>query len=291
MSVLVEASGVSKQYKHSSNHEEWAIKNVNFQLHAGQVMGLLGHNGAGKSTLIHSLLGAQYYQGDIKIMGMEPLSKRAEVMKSLAYISDGSHLPNWMTVQQILKYTSGVNPSFKIGNAKRLLADTKVTLKSKVGALSKGMKVQLHLAIILSTDVRILVLDEPTLGLDLMYRDVFYRQLLHWFQQSEKALIIASHEVDEIESLLTDVLILKNGQVVLSEPMSDLKHKYAVIDVANEYSAQIEQALNPIYSRPHLAHTEWVIESNKLAHFEPILAKRDAVLSDIFLAFQQGVTQ
>ncbi|CAH0537805.1 ABC transporter ATP-binding protein [Vibrio marisflavi] len=287
MKVLVEASRVSKQYKNASSGNDKAIINIGFQLKEGQVLGLLGHNGAGKSTLIKSLLGAQSYSGEIKINGLSPTSHRTEIMKSLSYISDTSTLPNWMTVQQLLKYTAGVSQSFRLETAKKLLSDTDIGMRSRIGALSKGMKVQLHLAIVIAADANVLILDEPTLGLDLMYRDVFYRNLMNWFQQGGKSLIIASHEVDEIEKLLTDVLILKQGRMVLNDSIESLQQKYTLIEAANEYSEQVK-SLHPIYSRPGMSSTEWLVESQQLNLPQEVFVRKKASLADIFLAFQQG---
>lgn len=290
MTVLVEANHVSKQYKIASSGRHNAIENINFQVKPGQIVGLLGHNGAGKSTLIKSLLGAHSYRGEIKINGFEPIAHRTEVMKGLSYISDTSTLPSWMTVKQILKYTAGVNPSFKLASAERLLAETDIRLRSRIGGLSKGMKVQLHLAIIISTDVKVLILDEPTLGLDLIYRDVFYRHLMNWFREEGKALIIASHEVDEIEKLLTDVLILKQGRLVLNDSIVALQQNYTLVEAANEYAEQVK-CLNPLYSRPGLTSTEWLLEEKNLNPSDEWMTRKKASLSDIFLAFQQGEGQ
>lgn len=152
------------------------------------------------------------------------------------------------------------------------------------------MKVQLHLAIIISTDVNVLILDEPTLGLDLIYRDVFYRHLMNWFRESGKALIIASHEVDEIEKLLTDVLILKHGRLVLNDSIAALQQNYTLVEAANEYSQQIKSA-EPIYSRPGLTSTEWLFEEKNFNLSDEWVTRKKASLSDIFLAFQQGEGQ
>ena len=219
MTSLVHVKHVSKQYSDSSQQ---AINDISFDLNAGQVLGLLGHNGAGKSTLINALLGAHRYQGDIRINGLHPIDQHAELMQHLAYISDVNVLPEWMSVKQLLKYTSGIHPSFDIDKATAVLANTNIQLKSTIKSLSKGMKVQVHLAIVIATNTKVLILDEPTLGLDLLYRDTFYQHLTSWFNAGERCLIIASHEVSEIEHLLTDVLILKQGRIVKQETMNNI---------------------------------------------------------------------
>ena len=221
MIPLVHVENISKSYS-NSNQNQQALSDISFDLKAGQVLGLLGHNGAGKSTLISALLGAHRYQGEIRINGLHPIDQHAELMQHLAYISDVNVLPEWMNVKQLLKYTSGVHPSFDIDKATSVLNNTNIKLNSKIKTLSKGMKVQVHLAMVIATDTKILILDEPTLGLDLLYRDTFYQHLTTWFNAGERCLIIASHEVSEIEHLLTDVLILKQGKVVKQGSMDNI---------------------------------------------------------------------
>mgnify|MGYP002869610956 FL=1 len=176
MTSLVNVRNVSKHYS-DSNKNQQALSDISFDLKTGQVLGLLGHNGAGKSTLINALLGAHRYEGEIRVNGLHPIDQHAELMQHLAYISDVNVLPEWMSVKQLLKYTSGVHPSFDINKATSVLSNTNIKLNSKISSLSKGMKVQVHLAIVIATDTKVLILDEPTLGLDLLYRDTFYQHL------------------------------------------------------------------------------------------------------------------
>lgn len=287
MSALMTVNRVSKQYSNKTKGEREALHNISFELKAGQVLGLLGHNGAGKSTLIKSLLGAHDYQGDIEVLGLEPVSQRAKVMEHLSYISDVNVLPDWMSVQQLLRYTSGVHPSFDIDKARAVLAKTDVKPRSKIKSLSKGMKVQLHLAIVISTDTKVLVLDEPTLGLDLVYRDTFYRHLLEWFHDGERALIIASHEVSEIEHLLTDVLILKQGKAVLQSAMSDIEQEYVIVETNQEQDEKIS-ALNPLSSEKALGTTRWLLRAEQAEQVDDVERIYNVKLADLFLALQKG---
>lgn len=287
MSVLVKATQVSKHYSRHAKGQGEALKNINLELKAGQVLGLLGHNGAGKSTLIKSLLGAHKYQGDIAVLGMEPVSQRAQVMEHLSYISDVSVLPNWMKVHQLLRYTSGVHPSFDIEKARTLLNNTDIKLDSKIKSLSKGMKTQLHLALVISTDTKVLILDEPTLGLDLVYRDTFYRHLLEWFHDGERALIIASHEVSEIEHLLTDVLILKHGESVLQSTMSDIENQFVIVETSDSDAEKIIP-LNPLSSEKALGCTRWLLRAEQLEQLEDVERVYNVKLADLFLALQKG---
>ena len=287
MSALMTVNRVSKQYSNKTKGEREALHNISFELKAGQVLGLLGHNGAGKSTLIKSLLGAHDYQGDIEVLGLEPVSQRAKVMEHLSYISDVNVLPDWMSVQQLLRYTSGVHPSFDIDKARAVLAKTDIKPRSKIKSLSKGMKVQLHLAIVISTDTKVLVLDEPTLGLDLVYRDTFYRHLLEWFHDGERALIIASHEVSEIEHLLTDVLILKQGKAVLQSAMSDIEQEYVIVETNQEQDEKIS-ALNPLSSEKALGTTRWLLRAEQAEQVDDVERIYNVKLADLFLALQKG---
>lgn len=283
MTTLLSAQNVTKAYS-----DKIGIQNLSFELKAGQVLGLLGHNGAGKSTLIQSLLGAHHYQGEIRVNGCHPIHDHTEMMNHLSYISDVNVLPDWMTVKQLLKYTSGVHPNFDIHKANQTLEATDIKPNTKIKHLSKGMKVQLHLAVIIATDTKVLILDEPTLGLDLIYRETFYRHLLEWFHDGERALIIASHEVAEIEHLITDVFILKQGQCVLNESMESIEEGYFVIDAPNTYQAQIE-ALQPLSKQAGLGSTKWLLKSHNRNQIESMGTIYPVKLADLFLATQMGM--
>lgn len=282
MSALVSVKNVSKQYQQQGE----ALHEVSFDLHAGQVLGLLGHNGAGKSTLINALLGAHEYQGTVRINGFEPIMQRDKIMQSLSYISDVNVLPDWMTVAQLLNYTEGVHPGFNRAQADTLLRQTDIKPRARIKSLSKGMKVQLHLAIVIATNTQILILDEPTLGLDLVYRDTFYRHLLEWFHDGERVLIIASHEVSEIEHLLTDVLILKHGRPVLQTSMDSISEDYFILEASDEYRTQIE-AMNPLSAQKGLGSTKWLLTAQYAQQAETMGAIHGVKLADLFLALQK----
>ncbi|NOJ18493.1 ABC transporter ATP-binding protein [Vibrio jasicida] len=282
MSALVSVKHVSKQYRQQGE----ALHDVSFDLQAGQVLGLLGHNGAGKSTLINALLGAHEYQGTIRINGFEPIMQRDKIMQSLSYISDVNVLPDWMTVAQLLDYTEGVHPGFNRSKADAMLRQTDIKPRARIKSLSKGMKVQLHLAVVIATNTQILILDEPTLGLDLVYRDTFYRHLLEWFHDGERVLIIASHEVSEIEHLLTDVLILKHGRPVLQTSMDSISEDYFILDASDEHRAQIE-VLKPLSSQKGLGTTKWLLSSQYAEQVAGLGDVYGVKLADLFLALQK----
>ena len=278
---FIKAQHITKSY-----HDKKALENISFSLSSGQVLGLLGHNGAGKSTLIKTLLGMHSCTGTLSIFNLTPEKSREKIVKHLAYISDAESLPEWMTVKQLIAYTMGVHPRFEQQKMQQCLAQTKININSKIKTLSKGMKVQLHLALVMSTNVNVLILDEPTLGLDLMYRSTFYRTLMAWFSEGDRALIIASHEVNEIAHLLTDVLVLKNGQVVLQASLSSLETEFTILSV-NEENIVAAKQLKPLTVNCQLGQYRLLFEGVENAKLALLGDISQPSLADIFLAKQQ----
>ena len=278
---FIKAQHITKSY-----HDKKALENISFSLSSGQVLGLLGHNGAGKSTLIKTLLGMHSCTGTLSIFNLTPEKSREKIVKHLAYISDAESLPEWMTVKQLIAYTMGVHPRFEQQKMQQYLAQTKININSKIKTLSKGMKVQLHLALVMSTNVNVLILDEPTLGLDLMYRSTFYRTLMAWFSEGDRALIIASHEVNEIAHLLTDVLMLKNGQVVLQASLSSLETEFTILSV-NEENIVAAKQLKPLTVNCQLGQYRLLFEGVENAKLALLGDISQPSLADIFLAKQQ----
>ena len=281
MDILIKADRLGKSYQ-----QQQALSDVSFELRSGEILGLLGHNGAGKSTLIRSILGAQSFDGELAIFGMHPQKERVKVVKKLAYISDVAVLPEWMKVSQILKYMAGVHPSFDRDKAEHYLRQTEIKSASKIGNLSKGMKVQLHLALVMATDVRVLILDEPTLGLDLMYREKFYNSLMAWFKEGNRALIIASHEVAEIEHFLTDILVLKKGQMVLQAKVEELSTRFSSVAVSSDRLGEA-QALNPLYVKQRSSDHLVIFEGVDREVLSSLGTVGNTSLADIFVAKQQ----
>ena len=278
---FIKAQHITKSY-----HDKKALENISFSLSSGQVLGLLGHNGAGKSTLIKTLLGMHSCTGTLSIFNLTPEKSREKIVKHLAYISDAESLPEWLTVKQLMAYTMGVHPRFEQQKMQQYLAQTKININSKIKTLSKGMKVQLHLALVMSTNVNVLILDEPTLGLDLMYRSTFYRTLMAWFSEGDRALIIASHEVNEIAHLLTDVLVLKNGQVVLQASLSSLETEFTILSV-NEENIVAAKQLKPLTVNCQLGQYRLLFEGVENAKLALLGDISQPSLADIFLAKQQ----
>lgn len=278
---FIKAQHITKFY-----HNKKALENISFSLSSGQVLGLLGHNGAGKSTLIKTLLGMHSCAGELSIFSLSPEKHREKIVKNLAYISDAAMLPEWMTVKQLIAYTAGVHFRFEQQKMQQYLAQTNISINSKVKTLSKGMKVQLHLALVMATNVNVLILDEPTLGLDLMYRSTFYRTLMTWFTEGDRALIIASHEVNEIAHLLTDVLVLKNGQVVLQSSLSSLAAEFMILST-NEANIDAAKQLNPLTVNYQLGQYRLLFEGADISQLALLGDISQPSLADIFLAKQQ----
>ncbi|MBV1839064.1 MULTISPECIES: ABC transporter ATP-binding protein [Photobacterium] len=281
METLIKAKQLSKSYGRFK-----ALMDVSFELKAGQVMGLLGHNGAGKSSLIKSLLGAHDFDGELSVFGLSPRKDRVNIVRDLAYISDVAMLPEWMTVKQVINYVSGVHPKFSKDAVHEFLKKTNIQLSTRISRLSKGMKVQLHLGLVMSSQAKVLILDEPTLGLDLMFRETFYQHLMQWFEQGDRALIIASHEVDEIAHLLTDVLILKRGKPVFMGTIADAVTQLTKVQLLPEQYHAAEVA-RPVWIQ-HGANSRVGYYRNqppeKLARLGELSIP---TLAEVFLALQQ----
>ncbi|MCQ1059072.1 ABC transporter ATP-binding protein [Photobacterium sp. DNB23_23_1] len=281
MDTLVNAHQLGKSYGKFR-----ALMGVSFTIAPGQVLGILGHNGAGKSSLIKCLLGAHEYDGTLSVFGHEPMKERVAIVRDLAYLSDVAVLPEWMTVKQIVKYSAGVHPNFDRELATKYLSQTDIQLSTKIGRLSKGMKVQLHLALIMSADVRLLILDEPTLGLDLMFRERFYNQLVEWLNQGERSMIIASHEVDEVAHLLTDLLILKKGKTVMNGAVDELKGRFQKVVVSEENKRRAEAA-RPLYIQQGVKDSVYIFDNVKAEKLSAIGEVCEPSLSEVFIALQQ----
>lgn len=229
---LVEARGLTMRYG-----RKLALSDVSFQIAPGRVVGLLGHNGAGKTTLMKALVGLAAHEGELSVLGLQPQSQRVELLRSLSYIPDVAILPRWARVQELITLMSGLHPNFSPERARALLKRTSVALTDKVKSLSKGMVVQVHLALVAAIDARLLVLDEPTLGLDVLSRKAFYEMLIDEWCDGERSVLISTHQVEEVESLLSDVLMLNEGQLVLNIPLDQLDQRFVALShdaAANE---------------------------------------------------------
>src|SRR3954449_11621002 len=223
-----------------------ALDNIDLRVEEGRILGIIGPNGAGKTTALNAILGLTSYEGQLKVLGRDPWKSRDELMRDVSFIADVAVLPRWIRVSQLLDYVAGVHPRFDRTKAESFLARTTIKRTSKVRELSKGMVAQLHLAIVMAIDARLLVLDEPTLGLDILYRKQFYDSLLNDYFDHSRTIIVTTHQVEEVQDVLTDLMFINHGRVVLECSMEEFDSRYAEVMVHPDH-ADGARSLNPIY--------------------------------------------
>jgi len=252
--ALVVTRGLSKSFANNK-----VLDGIDLTVKKGRIVGLIGPNGAGKTTALKCLLGLSTYQGEISVLGLNPLQQRQQVLQDVCFIADTAILPQWLKVSQALVYLQGVHPRFNPAKATRLLQKTSIPLDKKVSQLSKGMITQLHLALVMAIDAKLLVLDEPTLGLDILYRKEFYATLLNDYFDDDKTIIVTTHQVEEIEGILTDLLFIKDGKLILDTEMEALEQQFFEIKLRPD---QLEQArlLAPISEQPVLGGAAFIFE-------------------------------
>jgi ABC-2 type transport system ATP-binding protein len=240
ISFLVQAQGLTARYG-----SKVALSGVSFQIPPGRVVGLLGHNGAGKSTLMKALVGLLPTQGQLSVLGLAPQRDRVGLLQEVSYIPDVAVLPRWARVHELIELMQGLHPRFSAERARTLLARTSVDSKAKVASLSKGMVAQVHLALMASIDARLMILDEPTLGLDVLSRKAFYEMLIDEWCDGQRSVLISTHQVEEVETLLSDVLMLNEGQVVLSMSLEAIEQRYTAVSHDERFTPQV-QAAHPL---------------------------------------------
>ena len=259
------------------------LNNIDLNIPLGSITGLIGPNGAGKTTTLKALIGLCDVDGELTVAGRDPRESRHKLMEDVCFIADVGILPKWLRVNQIIDYVEAVNPRFDRSKAEKFLATTDIPAKKRIKELSKGMVTQLHLALVMAIDVKLLVLDEPTLGLDIIYRKEFYDRLLNDYFDGERTIIISTHQVEEIETLLSQLIFINRGEIVLDSQMSELADHYAevVVDTANLAQAD---ALQPIHKRKLLgkyAYTYEGVAKDKLQELGEVLVPS---VSDLFVA-------
>jgi ABC-2 type transport system ATP-binding protein len=247
--ACIEARGLRKAFGTTT-----ALDGVNLRVDEGRILGLIGPNGAGKTTALNAILGLTPFQGELKVLGRDPWTERDRLMCDVCFIADVAVLPRWMRVAQALDYVGGVHPRFDRAKAEGFLARTTIKRTSKVRELSKGMVAQLHLALVMAIDARLLVLDEPTLGLDILYRKQFYDSLLNDYFDRSRTIIVTTHQVEEIQDVLTDLMFINHGQIVLSCSMEEFESRYLELMVNSEQAAAAK-ALNPMHERQVLGRS------------------------------------
>jgi len=276
--IVVKARGIKKKY--SDNN---ALNGLDLDLHQGQILGLIGPNGAGKSTFLHAVLGLLKSEGSLEVMGLEPFKNRHQLLKKVCSITDVAVLPKWMTVEQMLEYVEGVHPEFDPKKARSILSKTNIKNRSKIRTLSRGMIVQLHLAIIMAIDAELLVLDEPTLGLDLVYRKEFYSRLIEDYFDGNKTILISTHQVEEIEGVLTDVVFLDKGQAVMNESIDSLNQRFLELR-PNADNNEKAKLLNPINIRTELGRAVFLYENIDIEKLSSLGEVRPPFIADLFVA-------
>lgn len=278
MRSVVEARGLQRRFG-----QQQALAGVDLQLEAGSVLGLIGPNGAGKTTLLRSLLGLTRCEGELTVLGVDPRRDHARLMQDACFIADTAVLPRWMRVGELLDYTTGVHPRFNRAHAVHLLAGTEVGLRRRIGELSKGMTVQLHLALVMAIDARLLILDEPTLGLDILFRKQFFEQLLNDYFDEERTIIISTHQVEEVENILTHVMFMNRGRGLLCDSMLALEERYVELRAVGE-AATRAAGIPHLGQRPLLGGKALIYEDVNRELLAPLGDLRTPALADLFVA-------
>ena len=278
MSSLVSARNVSKSF--GAVH---AVDHVSFEIEKGRIMGLIGPNGAGKTTLLKALLGLTDCDGELSVLGLDPFKQRKQLMQNICFIADVAVLPRWIRVYQLLDFVAATHPNFSRERAEKLLTKTKIMSKSKIRQLSKGMVTQLHLAIIMAVDAKLLVLDEPTLGLDILFRKEFYNNLLSDYFDEERTILITTHQVEEIENLLTDIMFINDGKILLDTSMDTLPEKYVQLLTSGE-SAVKAKGLAPMFESEMFGKSVMLFEGVRREHLEELGELSTPSIADLFVA-------
>ena len=282
MSAVVTARGLSKRYgKHI------ALDGIDFDIPAGRIVGLIGPNGSGKTTTLKAALGLIPFEGSLSVLGHDPRTERDALMQDVCFIADVAILPRWLKVGDAIDFVAGVHPRFDRKKAERYLAITKLTPEMKVRAMSKGMIVQLHLALVMAIDARLLVLDEPTLGLDIMYRKQFYQNLLEDYFDENKTIIITTHQVEEVEHILTDLMFIREGKIVLAATMDEVGERYTEVMVQAD-KVVAANALSPIDQRTVFGKSVMLFDGVARSQLATLGETRNPSVADLFVATMKG---
>lgn len=281
MNQVVRARELYKRYG-----ELEALKGISFDVEKGAIVGLVGPNGAGKTTALKAILGLMHFDGELQVLDSDPRHGRHNIMNDVCFIADVGVLPRWMRPAELIDYIEGVHPNFDRLKAEELLSETRIPRRKKIGQLSKGMVTQLHLSMVMAIDVKLLVLDEPTLGLDILYRKTFYDRLLNDYFDSQTSIIISTHQVEEVEPLLTHLLFIDDGEIVLDSAMDDLSERFAEVLVKPDCVEQA-MALNPVHVREILGKKSMTFEGVDRASLASLGELHVPSVTDLFVAKMQ----
>src|ERR1700720_832871 len=276
--ATIEAHGLRKVFGTTG-----ALENVDLPVEEGRILGIIGPNGAGKTTLLNAVLGLTAYQGELSVLGRDPWSAREQLMRDVSFIADVAVLPRWIRVSQLLDYVAGVHPRFDRAKAERFLAKTTIKRTSKVRQLSKGMMAQLHLALVMAIDAKLLVLDEPTLGLDILYRKQFYDSLLNDYFDRSRTIVVTTHQVEEIQDVLTDLMFIDRGRIVLKCSMEEFDSRYLEVMV-NPQRLDAARALKPIHQRQVFGRTILLFDRVDRQQLAALGDLRKPSIADLFVA-------
>jgi ABC-2 type transport system ATP-binding protein len=282
MNAVVSAAHLTKRYG-----KKIAVDDVSFEIPAGRIVGLIGPNGSGKTTALKAILGLTRCDGELSVLGRDPRTDRDALMQDVCFIADVAILPRWLKVKDAIDFIAGVHPKFNREKAERYLANTKLKPDMKVKEMSKGMVVQLHLALVMAIDATLLVLDEPTLGLDIIYRKQFYQHLLEDYFDQHKTIIVTTHQVEEIEHILTDLIFIREGKLVLSSTMDEVATRFVEMMVAPE-QADEARALKPIDERKVFGKSVMLFDGVSREQLLPLGETRTPGVADIFVALMKG---
>jgi ABC-2 type transport system ATP-binding protein len=276
--ACIEAHGLRKAFGKTI-----ALDGIDLRVEEGRILGLIGPNGAGKTTALNAILGLTPYQGELKVLGRNPWTERNQLMCDVCFVSDVAVLPRWIKVSQALDYVAGVHPRFDRAKAEGFLARTTINRASRVRQLSKGMVAQLHLALVMAIDAKLLVLDEPTLGLDILYRKQFYDSLLNDYFDRTRTIILTTHQVEEIEHVLTDVMFIHRGRIVFNRSMEEVESRYFEVTVRPEQVAAA-RALKPMHEREVLGRSIMLFDQVDHPQLAALGDVRTAGIADLFVA-------
>lgn len=282
MSAVVAARNLSKRFDSTI-----AVDNVSFEIPAGRIVGLIGPNGSGKTTALKAILGLASYEGQLNVLGFDPHTQRDELMKEVCFIADVAVLPRWISVGEAIDFVAGVHPKFNRKKCEEYLSHTKLKPNTKVKHMSKGMVVQLHLALVMAIDAKLLVLDEPTLGLDILYRKQFYQNLLEDYFDENKTIIVTTHQVEEIEHILTDLMFIRDGKIVLSSTMDEVADRFVEVMVSQDQYAAAK-SMNPIDERQVFGKSVMLFDGVARNELSRLGETRNVGIADLFVATMKG---
>ena len=279
---VIHAKDLRKRYGKQN-----ALDGVSFDVAPGRIVGLIGPNGSGKTTTLKAILGLTRFEGELSVLGLDPRTSRDRLMQDVCFIADVAILPRWLRVADAIDFVAGVHPRFDRAKAERYLANTKLTPDMKVKAMSKGMVAQLHLALVMAIDAKLLVLDEPTLGLDILYRKQFYQNLLEDYFDENKTILITTHQIEEVEHILTDLMFIRDGKITLAASMDEIGERYTEVMVEAEYIGAAN-ALQPLAQRTVFGKSVMLFDGVARERLAPFGELRTPSVADLFVATMKG---